>query len=71
MERLGTSRTISRDRYSCRRVNRELSALFANPSYAAKAAEIRQIVQREDGVGVACDAIEKLLNQGVRDRQTV
>jgi hypothetical protein len=38
--RLGTSRTISRDRYSCRRVTKELSMLFSNPSYAAKATEI-------------------------------
>lgn len=32
-----------------------------NPNYATKAAEIRRNVQAENGVGVACDAIEKQL----------
>ncbi len=64
VERLGTSRTISRNRYSCQRVTKELRMLFSNPSYAAKATEIGQIVRQENGVGVACDAIEKLLNEG-------
>lgn len=61
VQRLGTSRTILRKRYSASRVAKELSELLENPSYMAKAAEIGQIVQAEDGVGVACDAIEKQL----------
>jgi hypothetical protein len=32
-----------------------------NPKYATKAAEIGRIIQAENGVGVACDAIEKQL----------
>jgi rhamnosyltransferase subunit B len=32
-----------------------------NPSYAARATEIGQIVRAENGVGAACDAIEKQL----------
>jgi rhamnosyltransferase subunit B len=61
VKRLGTSRTILRNQYSASRVVKELSELVGNPSYAAKAAEIGCIVQAEDGVGVACDAIEKQL----------
>jgi rhamnosyltransferase subunit B len=61
VERLGTSRTILRKQYSASRVAKELSELIGNPRYAAKAAEIGCIVQGEDGVGVACDAIEKQL----------
>ena len=61
VDRLGTSRTIRRDRYSCRRVVKELSALLVNPSYADKATEIGRIVRSENGVGMACDAIEQQL----------
>lgn len=61
VERLGTSRTILRKQYSTSQVAKELSELIRNPRYAAKAAEIGCIVQGEDGVGVACDAIEKQL----------
>jgi rhamnosyltransferase subunit B len=35
--------------------------LVANPSYAAKAVEIGRIIQAENGVMIACDAIEKQL----------
>ncbi len=61
VRRLGTSRTIHRKHYSAARVAKELSELLGNPRYAAKAAAIGRIVQTEDGVGVACDAIEKQL----------
>jgi len=37
--------------------------LIENPSYAAKTAEIGRIVRAENGVGVACDAIEKQLRE--------
>jgi UDP:flavonoid glycosyltransferase YjiC (YdhE family) len=63
VKRLGNSRTIPRKQYSGARVAKELSELLGNPSYKAKAAEIGRIVQAEDGVGVACDAIEKQLRE--------
>jgi rhamnosyltransferase subunit B len=63
VQRLGTSRTISRKQYSASRVVKELSELLENPSYRTKASEIGQIIQAEDGVGVACDAIEQQLSQ--------
>jgi MGT family glycosyltransferase len=60
-ERLGTSRTIPRKQYLASRVAHELRELLENPNYATKAAEIGRIIQAENGVGVACDAIEKQL----------
>lgn len=61
VERLGTSRTIPRKQYLASRVAKELRELLENPSYVTKAAEIGRIIQAENGVGVACDAIEKQL----------
>jgi rhamnosyltransferase subunit B len=63
VKRLGTSRIIARKQYSTPRVAKELNELIGNPSYAAKAIEIAQIVQAENGVGIACDAIEKQLRE--------
>lgn len=61
VERLGTSRTIPRKQYLASRVAKELRELLENPSYGTQAAEIGRIIQAENGVGVACDAIEKQL----------
>jgi rhamnosyltransferase subunit B len=56
-ERLGVSRTISREQYTVDRVVRELGMLLADPSYATKAEAIGRIVSAEDGVSVACETI--------------
>ncbi|NEU71420.1 glycosyltransferase family 1 protein [Hassallia byssoidea VB512170] len=61
VERLGTSRTISRKQYSASPTAKELRELLDNPSYAAKATQIKRIIQLENGVCVACDQIEKQL----------
>lgn len=61
VERLGTSRTISRKQYSASSAAKELRELLDNPSYAAKATQIKRIIQLENGVCVACDQIEKQL----------
>jgi rhamnosyltransferase subunit B len=61
VQRLGTSRTISRKQYSASSAAKELRELLDNPSYAAKATEIKRIIQLENGVCVACDQIEKQL----------
>lgn len=63
LERLGTSRTIPRKQYSAARAVKALRELLDNPSYAAKAAEIGQLIQKEQGVRTACDAIESLLHR--------
>lgn len=59
VERLGTSLTISRKQYSAKRIAKQLGELLENPGYATKAAAIADIIQAENGVKVACDAIEK------------
>jgi MGT family glycosyltransferase len=61
VERLGTSRTISRKQYSAVRIAKQLRELLQAPSYGIKAAEIGRIIQAENGVRLACDAIEKQL----------
>jgi UDP:flavonoid glycosyltransferase YjiC (YdhE family) len=61
VERLGTSRMILRKEYSAVRVAKKLRQLLGNPNYAVKAAKIASIIQAENGVKVACDAIEKQL----------
>jgi rhamnosyltransferase subunit B len=61
VERLGTSRTIKRDKYSAPQVASLLNDLLDNSSYAKKAKEIARILQTEKGVSIACDAIEKQL----------
>jgi rhamnosyltransferase subunit B len=61
VERLGTSLTISHKHYSAEKVATQLRELLEVPNYAAKAAEIGSIIQAENGVNVACNAIEKQL----------
>ena len=61
VERLGTSRTISRKQYSAVPVAKKLDQLLDNPSYSLKAAEIGAILAVENGVGASCDAIEQQL----------
>jgi rhamnosyltransferase subunit B len=61
VERLGTSRTIPRKQYSAVRVARELGELLNRPKYATKAAEIGGIIRSENGVVLACNAIEQQL----------
>jgi rhamnosyltransferase subunit B len=63
VERLGTSRTIYRNKYTADRVVKELRTILENPSYAATAARLGQIVRSEDGVRVACDEIDRQLQQ--------
>ena len=61
VKRLGTSRTIFRNKYSAKRVARELNELLTDSSYKIKAQDLARIVRAEDGVKIACDAVEKML----------
>lgn len=63
VDRLGTSRTIPRKRYSGSQAAKELSKLLNNSSYAIKAVEVAGILKKENGVCVACDQIEKQLKE--------
>lgn len=61
VERLGTSRTVSRKQYTAKRVAKQLNELLENPNYADRALEVGAMIRAENGVTVACDAIEKRL----------
>jgi rhamnosyltransferase subunit B len=65
VERLGTSRTIVRSQYTAARLVKELRELIENPQYATTAAEISKIIRAENGVKVACDAIEQQLIRAI------
>ena len=61
--RMGVGLAIARDHYTPRRVAEELRRLLDNPAYAHRAAAIGEKVRAEDGVQVACDALEELLSR--------
>jgi rhamnosyltransferase subunit B len=58
VERLGTSRTISRQDYTGARVAKEIMELLFHPSYALRAVEVAAILQVEDGIATACNVIK-------------
>jgi rhamnosyltransferase subunit B len=60
-KRLGTTRTISRNRYRASPVALELDHLLRDATYARRAAEVGRAIQAEDGAGAAGDAIERFL----------
>ena len=59
--RLGIARILPRHRYSPARAAAELRRLFGDPGYARRAWAVGEQVRREDGVRVACDALEGFL----------
>jgi UDP:flavonoid glycosyltransferase YjiC (YdhE family) len=62
-KRLGTTRGIGRQRYRAQRVAAELERLLRDPKYAQRAADVSRAIRAEDGIGAACDAIEKFLSR--------
>lgn len=58
--RLGTARTISRDKYTAENAAKELRELLSDLNYKAKAVQSSVIVNAEYGTKIACDAIEKV-----------
>jgi UDP:flavonoid glycosyltransferase YjiC (YdhE family) len=56
--RLGISRTISRHCYTPARVAAELRHLLHEPAYGRRASEVGEQIRQENGVRVACDALE-------------
>jgi UDP:flavonoid glycosyltransferase YjiC (YdhE family) len=61
LQRLGISRTIPRREYTVERVTRELRQVLDEAGYGQRAREVGRQVREEDGVGAACDALERLL----------
>lgn len=66
IERLGAGRTIMRKQYTAERAAIELRELFYNPGYEQRAVALGRVVQSENGVHLACDAIDKQLNQAAQ-----
>ena len=65
LERLGVARTIMRNKYTAERAAIEINELLSNSTYRGEAEKLAQQVRAEDGVRVACDAIEEQLRQVV------
>ena len=66
--KVGTSRTLYRDKYVAPRVASELEELLRRPSYARRAMEVGQRIKQENGPGRAADLIEEVLS-GTRNRR--
>lgn len=63
VEHLGVSRTLYPRHYRAPRVSQTLRALLDDPLVATRAAGVARRVQAEDGVGVACAEIERVLGR--------
>jgi len=61
--RMGVGRMIERGHCTADRFAIELRHLLYDSSYHTQAAQVGRLVQAEDGVGVACDAIETYLGR--------
>lgn len=59
--RLGIARTIPKSRYTPIEAANELRKLLDHPMYSRRAKEVAEIVSQEEGVMIACDALEQLL----------
>ena len=60
MQRLGVARVLSRESYSAERAAHHIGELLSQPGYSARAAEAARIIAGEDGLTLACDALEAL-----------
>ncbi len=60
-ERLGTSRTLPRNKYKRANVAKELDKLLHDPQYALRAKMVGEQLRNEHGAARACDAIEEYL----------
>ncbi len=68
VERLGVSRTLRPQRYSARRVERELRILLEDDAYRLRAEAVAGEVRAEGGADAACDAIEEVLLRAAGQR---
>lgn len=66
--KVGTSRTLYRDKYLAPRVADELHELLKQPSYARRALEVSQRLKQENGPARAADLIDEVLS-GKRNRK--
>jgi MGT family glycosyltransferase len=62
-QRLGTSRTVYRNKYRADHVAKELNQLLTRPDYKQNAAHISSQLKQENGPARAADLIEKVLSK--------
>jgi len=67
--RLGTSRTLYRNKYTSARVARELGVLLNEPKYTEKAKLVGAQLKQENGVATASDFIEELFTKKENSRE--
>src|SRR5262249_11356636 len=60
--KLGTSRTLYRDKYLAPRVASELEELLRRPGYAQRAMEVSRQLKQENGPARAADLIEQVMS---------
>lgn len=60
MKRLGVAKVIQKSSYTPKKVTRKLRKILDDPTIAAKALAVAEQLRGEDGVKMACDALEAL-----------
>ena len=60
MKRLGVAKVIQKSSYTPKKVTRKLRKILDDPRIAAKALAVAEQLRGEDGVKMACDALEAL-----------
>lgn len=68
VQAIGAGRMIFRTRYTVERAASALDELLTDQRIAAAAANIRDAIAREDGVGALCDALETTLAAAYSER---
>ena len=64
MRRLGVARVMERSLYTAARVAAALRAMLADGLLAARALEVAAQIKDEEGVSLACDALDELCRNG-------
>jgi len=60
--KVGTSRTLYRNKYFANRIAAELDTLLTQPSYSSRALAVSKELQQENGPARAADLIEEVLS---------
>ena len=63
MRRLGVAGVIRRQDYTAERAARRIRRILGHPRFARRAAEVGAQLQQENGLALACDALERLGRQ--------
>ena len=61
IRRRGVGLSIKRQRYTADRAARQLDSLLRTPTYADRASAAAHRIRNQDGVSLACDAIERVM----------